>query len=147
MVIFNGSDYELSLVHILENMVPEAVSAAEMILHQMTCCRVVMRWDGRRRLIVDGHRLPGTDLAELLEFGTLPYHKHIPKPRDLDTFTKGIAGIGTEPRHMWNECIPLVVEAGKNAQNALESEYDSKKQFDADSLTAEPDLEPRVFPS
>ena len=43
MVIFSGSNNEQSLLHILENMVPEAVSDAEMILHTMICCRVIMR--------------------------------------------------------------------------------------------------------
>ena len=33
MVIFSGSNYEQSLLHILENMVPEAVSDAEMIMY------------------------------------------------------------------------------------------------------------------
>ena len=74
MVIFNGSNYEQSLLHILESMFPGVVSDAEMILHTMICCRGIMRWDGRRRLIVDGHKLPGTDLAELLEDAVLPYH-------------------------------------------------------------------------
>ena len=39
MVIFSGSNYEQSLPLILENMVPEAVSDADMILHAMICCR------------------------------------------------------------------------------------------------------------
>ena len=59
-------------------MVPEPVPDAERILHTMICCRGIMRWDGRRRLIVDGHTLPRTDLAELLEYVVLPYHKDIP---------------------------------------------------------------------
>ena len=80
MVIFNDSYYVQSLLHILENMVPEAVSDAEIILHTMICCRGIMRWDGRRRLIVDGHTLPRTDLSELLEHPVLPYHKDITKP-------------------------------------------------------------------
>ena len=66
MVIFNGSNYEQTLLHILENMVPEALSDAKMILHTMICCKGITRWDGRRRLIVDGHAFPRTDLAELL---------------------------------------------------------------------------------
>ena len=37
MVIFIGSNYEQSLLHILENMVPEPVSDAEIILHTMIC--------------------------------------------------------------------------------------------------------------
>ena len=82
MVIFNGFGYEQSLLHILQNIVPEAVSDAEMILHTMICCRGI-----RRRLIVDGHTLPRTHLAELLEYVVLPYHKDIPKPRGLDIFT------------------------------------------------------------
>ena len=100
MVILSGSNYEQSLLHILENMVPKAVSDAEMILHTMICCRGIMRWDGRRRLIVDGHTLPGTDLAELLEYAVLPYHKDIPKPQGIDSFTKGLSRIGAEPRHI-----------------------------------------------
>ena len=65
MVIFDGSNYEQSLLYILENMVPEAVSDAEMILLTMIYCRGIMRSDGRRRLVVDGHTFPRTDLAEL----------------------------------------------------------------------------------
>ena len=81
MVIFNVSNYEQSLLHILENMVPEAVSDAETLLHTIICCRVIMRWDDRRRLIVAGHTLPGTALAELLEYTVLPSHKDIPNSR------------------------------------------------------------------
>ena len=109
MDILSGFNYEQNLLNIHKNMVPEAVSDAEMILHKMTCCRGIMRWDGRR-LIVDGHTLPGTDLAELLEYAVLPYHKDIPKPRGIDCFTEGLARIGAEPRHIRNRCIRLVVE-------------------------------------
>ena len=79
MVIFSGSNYEQSLLNILENMVPEAVSDGEMIPHTIICCRGIMRWAGRRSLIIDGHTFPKTDLAELLEYVVLPYHKDIPK--------------------------------------------------------------------
>ena len=33
MIVFDGSNYEQSSLEILENMIPEAVSDAEMILH------------------------------------------------------------------------------------------------------------------
>ena len=135
MVIFNGCYYEQSLLNILEHMVPEAVSDAKMILN--TCCRGIMRWDGRSRLIVDGHTLPGTDLAELLEYAVLPYYKCIPKPRGIDLFTKGLAHIGVELRHIANQCIHLVVATGNNTQNALESEYDNQGESNADSVTVD----------
>ena len=48
---------------------------------------------------MDGHTLPGTDLGELLRYAFLPYHKDIPKPRVVDSFTKEIARVGAEPRH------------------------------------------------
>ena len=121
MIVFSGSNYEQRSLHILENMVPEAVSDAEMILHTMICCRGIMRWDDRRRLMVDGHTFPRTDLAELLEYVVFPYHKDIPKPRGLDICIQGLARIGVEPRHIGNQCIRLVVETGSNTQNALES--------------------------
>ena len=114
-----------SLHHILENMFPEAVSDAEMILHTMICCRGIMRWDGRRRLIVDGHTFPRMDLTELLEYVVLPYHKDIPKPRGLDIFSQGLPRNGAEPRHIGNQCIRLAVETGNIAQNAMEPQYDS----------------------
>ena len=41
----------------------------------------------------------------------------------------------------------LVAETGNDTQNAFEPEYDSQEESDADSLTAEPDIEPRDFPS
>ena len=79
-----------------------------------------MRWDGRRRLIVDGHTFPRTDLAELLEYVVLPYHKDIPKLRGLVIFTQRLARIGAEPRHIGNQCIRLAGETGNNAQIAME---------------------------
>ena len=120
MVMFNGSSYEQSLLHILENMVPEAVSDAEMILHTMICCRGIMRWDGRSRLIVNGHTLPRMDFAELLEFVVLPYHKEISEPRGLDIFTQGLSRIGAEPRCLGNHMFGCY-----NAQTAMEFENDS----------------------
>ena len=147
MVIFNGSKYEQSSLHILESMVPEAVSDDEMILHTMICCRGIMRWDGRRRSIVVGHTLLGIDLAELLQYTVLPYHKDIPKTRGIDSFTKGLARIGGQPRHIGNQCIRLVVETGNNTQNALEPEYDSQEESDTDTLIVESDVERRDFPS
>ena len=82
-----------------------------------------MRWDDRRRLIVDGHPLPGTDLAELLQDTVLPYHKDITKPRGLDIFAKILARTDAEPRHTGNQCIRLVVETGNDTPNVLEPEY------------------------
>ena len=58
-----------------------------------------MRWDGRRRLIADGHTLPKAELDELFAYVVLPYHKDIPKPQGLDMFTLGRPRIRTEPRH------------------------------------------------
>ena len=80
--LFNGSDYEQSLLHLFENIVPEAVYDAEIILHTMISCRGIIRWDGRRRLIVDRHTLPGTDFVELLEYAVLPYFKNILERRN-----------------------------------------------------------------
>ena len=91
------------------------VSDVEMILHTTICCRGTMKW-GDRMLIVDRHTLPGMDLTKLLECPVLPYHKDIPTPRGIDTFTKGIACIGAEPRHIENQCIHLVVETRNDAQ-------------------------------
>ena len=67
------------------------------------------------------------------------------KPLGLDIFAEGLALIGAEPRHIRNQCIRLVVETGNDTQNALERECDSQEKSDADSLTVEPDMEPRVF--
>ena len=80
-----------------------------------------MGW--QRKVNLDGHTLPGMDLAELLEYAVLPYHKDIPKSRGINTFTGGLARIGAEPRHIRNQCIRLVVETGNDTQNALEPEY------------------------
>ena len=75
-----------------------------------------------------------------------PYHKDIPKPRGLDIFTQGLASTGAEPRHIGNQCILLSVKTGNNAQNAMELEYDSQEESDADSVVVEPNLEPKGFP-
>ena len=95
-------------------MVPEAVSDAEMILRAMIFRKGTLRWDGRSKLIVDGHALLRTNLAQLLEYVVLPYHLDISKPRGLDIFTRGLARIGAEPRHIGNQCVCLVDEKGDN---------------------------------
>ena len=110
MVILNGSEYEQSIVNVLENMVPDAMPDAEMIMHTMLCCKEIMRWDRRRRLIVDGHTIPNTDVAEILEYCVLPYHKDIPKRHGLDLFTQGLCRIGVDPRHLGNQCVRLATE-------------------------------------
>ena len=97
--------------------------------------------------MVDGHTFSRTDLAELLEYVVLPYHKDIPKPRGLYIFTQELACIDAEPRHIGNQCIRLVVEKENNTQNPLEPGYDSQEESDADSSTVEPDIEPKDFPS
>ena len=53
----------------------------------------------KKRLIVDGHIVPRTDLAELLQYVVFPYHTGILKPRGLDIFTQELARICSEPRH------------------------------------------------
>ena len=91
---------------------------------------------------------PRMDLTELLANMVFPYHDDIPKPRGLDIFTQGLVRIGAEPRHIGNHqrrCF--VIEIGTNKQNAIEAEYDSQEESDAESLTVEPGLEPRDFPS
>ena len=91
----------------------------------MICFGEIKRWDGRGRLIVDGYTCPGMDLAELLEYVVLPYHKDIPKPRGLDIFTEGLARIIAEPSHMGNQSIRLVAETGNDT---LEPKYYGQKE-------------------
>ena len=135
MVIFNGSEHEQSIINVLANMVPNAMPDAEMIMHAMLCCREIMRWDRRRRLIMDGHTIPNTDLAELLEYCVLPYNKNIPKPNGHDLFVEGLCRIGVDPRHLGNQCVRLVVESANNASS--EPQADSASS----SLVVEPDEE------
>ena len=43
-----------------------------------------------------------------------------------------------------NQCIRLVAETESETQNGSKHEYDSQEETDADSLTVEPDMKPRV---
>ena len=92
-------------------------------------------------MIVNGCTLPRRDLAELLS--KWHCHKEVTKLRRLNIFTKRIICIRAEPRHKENQCIRLVVETRNNAHTAVESGYDSQEESNADSLTVEPELEPR----
>lgn len=136
MVIYNGTENEQSIVNVLENMVPSAMPDAEMILHTMLCCSGIMRWDRRRRIILDGHTIPNTDIAELLEYVVLPYHKDIPKPQGIDNFIEGLSDIGVDPRHIGNQCVRLVVESKNEVAQSMDDSY-------PDSLVVEPDVNQR----
>ena len=133
MVIFNGSEYEQSIMNVLENMVPDAMPDAEMIMHTMLCCKDIARWDHRRRLIMEGHTIPNTDVAELLEYVVLPYNKNIPKPHGLELFSCCLNRIGVDTKHIGNQCVRLVVESGGNVSN--------NSQAGDSSLVVEPDEE------
>jgi hypothetical protein len=62
----------------------------EKILHSILISSDILTWIPQGEIVYHGRDIPGTNIENLLQYALLPYNSHIPEPRGLDLFTKGL---------------------------------------------------------
>ena len=74
---------------------PQAVSEKRTseLLHSMAACKDILFWTHRGQLLRNKRIIPVTNIAELREYVLLPHNDHVTKPRALNTFLDGLAGL------------------------------------------------------
>jgi hypothetical protein len=72
----------------LNNNVKKAT--AEKILHSFLISSDILTWNPQGEIVYHGRDNPDTNIDNLLQYALLPYNSHIPEPRGIDLFTKGL---------------------------------------------------------
>ena len=87
-----GEDEEPTIKIVLSHL-SQAVSVkrASELLHSIATSKDILFWTPRGQLLRNKRIIPGTNIAELLEYVLLPHNDDVTKPRALNTFLDGLA--------------------------------------------------------
>ena len=69
-------------------------TTAEKIIHSILISSDIFTWNPQGEIVYHGRDIAGTNIENLLQYALLPYNSHIPEPRGLDLFTKGLVEAG-----------------------------------------------------
>ena len=60
------------------------------LLHSMAASKDILFWTPRGQLLRNKRTIPVTNIAELVEYVSLPHNNEVTKPRALNTFLNGL---------------------------------------------------------
>jgi hypothetical protein len=80
-------------------------TTAEKCLHSILISSDILTWNPQGEIVYHGRDILGTNIENLLQYALLPYNSHIPEPRGLDLFTKGLVEVGINKDLIKNEYI------------------------------------------
>ena len=89
-----GEDEEPTIKVVLSHL-SQAVSVkrASELLHSIATSKDILFWTPGGQLLRNKRIIPGTNIAELLEYVLLPHNEDVTKPRALKTFLDGLCGV------------------------------------------------------
>ena len=90
-------------------------------------------WNPQKEMVYHGRNIPNTNIIDLLDYALLPYEAHIPEPRGLELFIKGLAEIGINKTLIENEY--LLTKLARKEHKIPESQSDDE----SDSSVVESD--------
>ena len=106
---------------------------AEKILHSILTSGDILTWNPQKEMVYHERNIPSTNIIDLLDYTLLPHEAHIPEPRGLELFNKGLAEIGINKTLIENEY--LLTKLAKEEHKMPESQSDDE----SDSSVVEPD--------
>jgi hypothetical protein len=101
-------------------------TTAEKILHCIVISSDILTWNPQGEIVYHGRDILGTNIENLLQYALLPYNSHIPEPRGLDLFTKGLVEVGTNKDLIENEY--LLSKMAKKEYEMPKSESDVESE-------------------
>jgi hypothetical protein len=103
---------------------------AEKILHSILISCDILTWNPQWEIVYHGRDIPGTNIENLLQYALLPYNSHIPEPRGLDRFTKGLVEAGVNKYLIKNEYLlsKMAKEGYEMPQSDSDVESDSGEE-------------------
>jgi hypothetical protein len=99
---------------------------AEKILHSILISSDILTWNPQWEIVYHGRDIPATNIENLLQYALLPYNSHIPEPRGLDRFTKGLVEAGVNKYLIKNEY--LLSKMAKEEYEMPQSESDVESE-------------------
>ena len=99
---------------------------AEKILHSILTSGDILTWNPEKEMVYHGRNIPNTNIIDLLDSTFLPYEAHIPEPRGLELFIKGLAEIGINKTSIENEY--LLTKLAKEEHKMPESQSDDESE-------------------
>ena len=103
---------------------------ASELLYWMTASEDILFWTPREQLLGNKRIIPGTNIAELLEYVLLPHNDDVTKPRALNTFLDGLAELRIDKGLIKNKTLLSdLIEKEKGHRNAeITSENESNNE-------------------
>ena len=100
---------------------------AEKILHSILTSGDILTWNPQKEMVHHARNIPNTNIIDLLDYTLLPYEAHIPEPRGLELFIKGLEEIGINKTLIENEYLltKLAKEEHKMPESQSDDESDS----------------------
>ena len=95
-------------------------------LHSILISSDILTWNPQGEIIYHGRDIPGTNIENLLQYALLPYNSHIPEPRGLYLFTKGLVEAGINKYLIENEY--LLSKMAKEEYEMPQSESDVESE-------------------
>ncbi|CAB4033576.1 Hypothetical predicted protein, partial [Paramuricea clavata] len=78
------------------------------------------------KIVYHGRDIPGTNIENFLQYALLPYNSHIPEPRGLNLFTKGLVEVGVNKDLIKNEYLLTKMAKEEHEMPQSESDVESK---------------------
>ena len=98
---------------------------AENILHSILTSGNILTWNPQKEMVYHGRNIPNTNIIDLLDHTLLSYEAHIPEPRGLDLFIKGLEEVGINKTLIENEY--LLTKLAKEEHKMPESQSDDER--------------------
>lgn len=98
------------------------------LLHSMAVSKNILFWTFGGELLRNQRRIPGTSIAELIEYVLLPYDKDIPEPKGINSFLDGLAELGINKRGIQNKVV-----LSQLIKKETEMEENSEEETDEES--------------
>ena len=98
----------------------------EEVLHAISCGKMLMGWNDKLQLVIDGRAIPNTNSVDLVQYILYPEgNDEIEPPHGFDMFVEELKRIGLEAQWVRNETVI-------NALNDNENEWDTTNDDDDD---------------
>ncbi|CAH3159052.1 unnamed protein product [Porites evermanni] len=101
------------------------------LLHSMAESKDILFWTPSGQLLRNKRTIPVTNIAELVEYVLLPHNNEVTKPRALNTFLDGLAGLGIDKGLIKNKkLLSDLIEKEKgyrNVENTSDNESNNKE--------------------
>lgn len=143
-----NDDGEEPIIQLILQDLPGSVSHedASALLHSMAASKNILFWALNGEMIRNQRRIPGTNMAELVEYVLLPFTNDLPRPNGLNSFIEGLAELGINKSWIGNKQILSEILDEEEIQHQEQSvsgneESDDESEEESDDVESNDESE------